>query len=47
MCCIVPVFAVLRTYSTRIPEYVFHTRPKKGRIPYKMFFAPRIHIVGE
>ena len=44
--CILSVFTVFRPYSTRIPEYVFQTTPQNGRIPYKIFFAPRIRIVG-
>ena len=47
--CILSVFTVFRPYSTRIPEYVFQTTPQNGRIPYKIFFAPRTvfgRIVG-
>ena len=44
------VFCPYSQYSGRIPHVFLNTyskrRPKKGRIPYKIFLAPRIHIVG-
>ena len=40
------VLSSYSTYSERIPRIPWNTRSKNGRIPYKIFFAPRIQTVG-